>query len=128
MKRMLLLCISVAILVSSGPAFAAEDQSFNVIGDIFIARPLGLVAAVVGTAVYVVSLPFALASGSHHETADILVGKPLAFTFRRPLGEFREGFGFGPEEPLREPYMEEPREEGSGTEEKAEQPNPLLPQ
>jgi hypothetical protein len=127
MKRILALCIVVAVLSGSGPACAADDQSFNVIGDLFIARPLGLAAAVVGTAVFVVSLPFALSSGSHHRTADILVGKPLAFTFRRPLGDFREEFGFAQVEPLREPDMKGPADDREGAERK-ESPNPLLPQ
>jgi hypothetical protein len=129
MKRVLSLCIAVAVLAGSGPACAADDQSFNVIGDLFIARPLGLAAVVLGTAVFVVSLPFALTSGSHHETADTLMGKPLGFTFRRPLGEFREEFGFRGGEPLREPFQEESADGGAAApERRGEGPNPLLPQ
>ena len=56
--------------------------------DMFIIRPAGLVATVVGSAVWLISLPFS-ALGDNVDTAtEKLVKEPAAFTFKRPLGEF----------------------------------------
>lgn len=56
--------------------------------DAIFARPLGIVATVVGTAVYTVSLPFSLTGGNEDEARENLVYAPAEFTFQRPLGEF----------------------------------------
>lgn len=56
--------------------------------DALFARPLGLVATVIGTAVYTVSLPFSLTGGNEHEARENLVYSPAGYTFDRPLGEF----------------------------------------
>lgn len=56
--------------------------------DAIFARPLGIFATVVGTAVYTVSLPFSLSGGNEHEARQNLVYSPASYTFRRPLGEF----------------------------------------
>ncbi len=112
MKRAIVMLTAVAILATSIPVFAAEDESYSVIGDVFIARPLGLAATVIGTAIYVVSLPFALTSGSQRQTADTLIRKPFAFTFKRQLGDFREEFGFRHDQALVEPDVQEPPQGG----------------
>jgi hypothetical protein len=66
---------------------AAPPSGSSMLVDIVIARPLGLLATVVGAAAWVVSLPFSLPSGSADEAAQALVGDPAAYTFKRPLGE-----------------------------------------
>jgi len=58
------------------------------IADALVARPVGLVAMVVGSAVYVVSLPFSLLGGNEKQARQKLVVEPTEFTFKRPLGEF----------------------------------------
>jgi hypothetical protein len=60
------------------------------VGDLAISRPFGIVATVIGGAVFIASLPFSLPSGSVKNTADTLVGEPFRFTFKRPLGDFRQ--------------------------------------
>jgi hypothetical protein len=67
------------------PAYPPSGSSMLV--DIVIARPLGLVATVVGAVAWVVSLPFSLPSGSADEAAQALISDPAAYTFKRPLGE-----------------------------------------
>jgi len=52
-----------------------------------VARPLGLVATVLGTVVFVASLPFQALAGNVADPARKLVVEPAAFTFVRPLGE-----------------------------------------
>ncbi len=58
------------------------------LADTLVARPVGLVTTVVGSAVYVVSLPFSLLGGNEKQARQKLVVEPAEFTFKRPLGEF----------------------------------------
>jgi len=64
-----------------------EDIGPAMVGDLIFARPIGLIATVAGTAVFVVSLPFTLLGGNAAEAANALVVEPAKFTFVRPLGK-----------------------------------------
>ena len=55
--------------------------------DALVVRPVCLVATVIGSAVFVVALPWAAASGSIKKAAHALVVRPAAATFTRPLGD-----------------------------------------
>ncbi|MBI5642379.1 MAG: hypothetical protein HY954_02775 [Deltaproteobacteria bacterium] len=55
--------------------------------DIIFTRPLGIAAIVVGTALFVAALPFSLPTGSVGVTAEKLIGEPIEYTFKRPVGE-----------------------------------------
>jgi hypothetical protein len=92
MKKKVIPLVLLLLLLNSTVAFAQSgDDAFYAVGDLVIARPLGIVSIVVGGAAFIASLPFALTSGSVRNTADLLVGQPFRFTFKRPLGEFRQG-------------------------------------
>jgi len=54
-------------------------------------RILSLGLAVVGTAFFIVALPFALSSGSTGDAWDALVAEPFQFTFTRPLVNLTNG-------------------------------------
>ena len=56
--------------------------------DGLVVRPLGLVATVLGTVAFVVTLPFSALGGNVEEASENLVTKPMAFTFSRCLGCF----------------------------------------
>lgn len=56
--------------------------------DVLAVRPLGFVATVLGTGLFVVSLPFSALGGNVDEAAENLVVNPARFTFVRPLGEY----------------------------------------
>ena len=58
------------------------------IADALIARPIGLITTVGGSAIYVVSLPFSLLGGNEKKAREKLVKEPASYTFKRPLGEF----------------------------------------
>ena len=66
-----------------GPPSAAEMAV-----DAVIARPLGIVATVAGSAIYTVSLPFSLLGGNESDARRNLVYSPAGYTFKRPLGQF----------------------------------------
>ena len=88
MKRLTVtILIAISIVMISVPAFG-NDQAFDATVDILVVRPVSLVATVVGTAVFIVSLPFSIPSQSVGPTARTLVVEPFNFTFTRPIGEF----------------------------------------
>lgn len=61
--------------------------------DLLLARPGGAVATVLGTAIFVVGLPFTLINGSTEQAAQTLIVQPANYTFARPLGQDIGGFG-----------------------------------
>jgi hypothetical protein len=65
-----------------------EPTTAEMYADGLIARPLGLVASVLGAVVFVVTLPFTLPSKSVDSAAKELVAVPAQYTFKRPLGQF----------------------------------------
>lgn len=68
--------------------FVESGTAEAMVADTLVARPIGLVTTVVGSALYVISLPFSLLGGNEKEARKRLVNEPAAFTFKRPLGEF----------------------------------------
>ena len=85
------LLIVFIISTSSTPALAdSSDRAFDATVDIILVRPISLAATVVGTAVFIVSLPFSIPSKSVGATAKALVADPFNFTFTRPVGVFNE--------------------------------------
>ena len=88
-----LAAVLLTALITAAPAVQADevrygDPSFSsMLIDGAVARPLGLGATVVGTAIWVVTLPFSALGGNVGEAADKLIVDPARFTFVRPLGE-----------------------------------------
>ena len=82
------LCVMALLAGSLTPAQAVEDgTSLAVTVDALVARPACLVATIVGSALFVVSLPAAIPSKSVNKAAHALVVTPGKATFTRPLGE-----------------------------------------
>ena len=77
---------AIILLCVSTPCFA-DDQSFNTIADVVLVRPGCMIATAIGSAFFVVSLPFAAASKSVKKTANTLVVKPAKAAFTRPVGD-----------------------------------------
>ena len=76
-------------------AESAVDDSPNewaMVGDLLVARPVGLVMTAGGAAVWLVSLPFTLLSGHTAEAAETLIVGPGASTFMRCLGCRNPGY------------------------------------
>jgi hypothetical protein len=117
MKKIMILCLTIVLILTSTPVFAAEG--FIIIMDMVIARPFGLASLVIGSAFFVVTLPFAAMSKSSHKTADTLVGEPFRFTFIRPPGDFSDTYMVNREEEVSEPRHQ--AKETLGEEEKKPQ-------
>jgi len=90
MKKILILILSCMVLLQAASAFADPDDAVIAAADTVVARPLGIASIIVGTAFFIVTLPFAITSGTTKETADTLIGEPFRFTFDRPVGEFKQ--------------------------------------
>ncbi|MGI0119213.1 hypothetical protein [Zooshikella sp. RANM57] len=71
---------------ASRQALMEDPSGFAMAGDLLVARPLLLGATVLGTAFYVVSLPFSLPGGNADQAAETLIGIPARATFKRCLG------------------------------------------
>ncbi len=74
------------------PVFCAQSNAGNggpmaTAVDVAFARPLSFAATVIGSALFVVSLPIALTSHSVKDTAHVLVEAPAKDTFVRPVGD-----------------------------------------
>ncbi|MBI5492510.1 MAG: hypothetical protein HY893_06225 [Deltaproteobacteria bacterium] len=94
MKKAFILILAAIFLASSVPAFSEDCKGptgGEMMFDIVLTRPLGLAAIVLGTAVFVVGLPFTLPTGSVGVSARRLIGEPVKYTFQRPVGEITEG-------------------------------------
>jgi hypothetical protein len=53
--------------------------------DLLVARPLGIVAGLVGTTIFVVALPFTIPSGNVGNAADMFIVQPFQFSFTRKI-------------------------------------------
>lgn len=95
-KKSLVFLIAAVLLFTwaASPVLAKEKQSItgedrnamSMMFDLVILRPLGLAATVIGTAFFVVSLPFSVLGGNTGEAAKKLMVEPAKYTFTRPLG------------------------------------------
>jgi uncharacterized membrane protein len=65
-----------------------EPSSGAMMYDMIVLRPVGAVATVIGSAVWLISLPFSAAGDNTDAATTKLVKEPAKFTFKRPLGEF----------------------------------------
>lgn len=95
MKKFLILVFSLMLLVSTADytraasAKVEEPSGAEYFLDIALLRPVGLVTTVLGTAIYVVSLPISIPTSRADEAAEKLVAAPFNYTFKRPLGTLK---------------------------------------
>ncbi|NKF20694.1 hypothetical protein [Solimonas marina] len=98
MSRIISIVFAGLLLCSVGCA-QAQSSSQQVVDtapsagamtiDLLLVRPLGLVATVLGTGLFVLQLPLSVVQGEPpSDPARKLIVEPARFTFRRPLGDF----------------------------------------
>ena len=92
---MILFLIAALIFIPFGISALAQSKNLDnqispeaMAADLFVIRPLGIVTSVLGTAVFIVSLPFSALGGNTNIACQKLVVDPAKFTFKRPLGDF----------------------------------------
>jgi hypothetical protein len=69
-----------------------DPTALAMAGDLVVARPILLAITIVGTAVFLIALPFSLAGGNTVESAQTLVLGPGEATFVRCLGCKKPGY------------------------------------
>ena len=98
-KRTLVLATVAALLIlplgtnaTAQEYFESEDPGGGeMLFDFVFVRPVGIVATVIGSIAFVISLPFSALGDNVDVAGQKLVKEPAAYTFTRPIGEFRQG-------------------------------------
>ena len=95
MKRLFRLFVIVTVISTVAlnlyaPGWAQERWSkddpvtdeYNM-ADLLLARPIGIAAGIIGTGIFILSLPFTIPTKSVDEAAQNFVVKPFKFSFER---------------------------------------------
>jgi hypothetical protein len=78
-------------VISHANTLEESPSALAMTTDALIVRPVLLATTIVGSAVYLVSLPFSLLGGNTAEAGEVLVAGPAKATFTRCLGCTRIG-------------------------------------
>lgn len=89
---LVMLCLILPQTLWAQEAIDESPNEFAMVGDLLVARPIGLVMVVGGAATWLVSLPFTLLAGHAGEAADTLIAGPVETTFMRCLGCRNTGY------------------------------------
>ena len=93
LKQNVVVLLAVTLLsageVNANPAGSGKDAP-AIIADIFIFRPIGILALAGGSALYVLSLPFTVPAKGKEAAKRTLILYPYHYTFIRQLGEFHD--------------------------------------
>lgn len=87
-----LVAVSSVSLANGSNTVEEDPSALAMTGDLLLVRPFMLATTAVGSAVWLVSLPFSLAAGNAMQAADTLVVGPAANTFFRCLGCIHTGY------------------------------------
>ncbi|MDX1598737.1 MAG: hypothetical protein R3295_08755 [Marinobacter sp.] len=94
-SRIAMTTLAVCLLAFSslGHARAVDEKptALAMTGDAIFVRPALLATTIIGSAVYLVSLPFSALGGNAGEAGEVLVVGPAKATFVRCLGCTRSG-------------------------------------
>ncbi|MEZ5554207.1 hypothetical protein [Haliea sp.] len=85
-------CLTMPQWAAAQSAVDESPSAGAMVGDLLIARPIGAVMTVGGTAAWLVSLPFTLLAGHAGEAAETLMIGPAEATFVRCLGCRETGY------------------------------------
>ncbi len=91
-KKIFLFLLTLSLVLGSlystgwaGDKFRKDDpvaHGWSAV-DLMVARPLGIAAGLIGTSLFIVSLPFTIPTGGVDEAADMFIVKPFQFSFTR---------------------------------------------
>jgi len=82
-------CATTTLAPRTGQAAPVlGDRGTDMAVDLVLVRPLSIVGTLLGTAGFVIALPFTVPSGTVKEAGREWVVEPFEYTFHRPLGDF----------------------------------------
>jgi hypothetical protein len=93
-KRIFLLLLTVSLVIGSlcstgwaGDKLRRDDPMTHgwTVVDLLVVRPLGIVAGIGGSALFVVTLPFTLPAGGVGDAASMFIVQPFQFSFMREV-------------------------------------------
>ena len=76
------LLVSTTVCVEGWAQSRTPDDELP-LADLFVARPLGVAAGIVGTGLFIISLPFTIPTKSVDKAAKTLITDPFHFSFSR---------------------------------------------
>jgi len=86
-KKICLLCVTISFVIGSfyswGWAQSDSTKDECNILDLFFVRPFGIVAGIVGTSFFIVTLPFTIPTNSVEKAANMFIVEPFKFSFVR---------------------------------------------
>ena len=91
---LLTLILVSAVFCPGGSAQSAsspKDDELNLV-DLLIARPAGFAAGIVGTGIFIVTLPFTIPAGGVQKASKMLITDPFHFSLSRPFPDENEKF------------------------------------
>ncbi|MFC1815416.1 hypothetical protein ACFL0M_05600 [Thermodesulfobacteriota bacterium] len=93
-QSIVIFVIAALLLIPFGSNSLAQDtpkkKDFSgekMAVDIVLVRPIGILATVVGSVLFVVALPFSALGGNIDTTYQKLIVAPAKYTFKRPIGD-----------------------------------------
>jgi len=86
-KLITIICAAAILSMGANTASAASDDDLKVAADTLVVRPVCLAATIIGSGLFIISLPIAAISHSVKKTAHVLVVRPARATFTRHLGD-----------------------------------------
>jgi hypothetical protein len=86
LAALLLAAPLAAPVMAQAEAESEEATAGSMAYDLFVMRPLGLAATVIGSAVFVLALPFTAITDDVGDSSEKLIADPWDYTIRRPLG------------------------------------------
>jgi len=95
-KQIVILSLIAALIsVSFGSAVMAQGNTETdgndpgaMTFDLLVVRPLSMLATLLGSAAFVVSLPFSAMGDNIEPAYEKMIESPAVYTFYRPLGSF----------------------------------------
>jgi hypothetical protein len=83
MINRILFTVMILALILPSTGFASEEEALAELA----MRPLGFASFVVGSAIFVVTLPVSIVVGGTDDMAEVLVKRPYRFTFQRDMAQ-----------------------------------------
>ncbi len=81
----IILVVGSVCLAGEGWAQLQKPDDDLALADLFMARPLSFAAGIVGTGLFIVSLPFTIPAKSVDKAGKMLIVDPFRFSLTRPF-------------------------------------------